>query len=63
MNIEGDCIILRDGKIFEGITKLSENTPPKYFDKYNVEIPLKQGKTWIEVPQDYVDIITKKNKD
>jgi hypothetical protein len=62
MNNSGKCVILRDGKIFDGKTKISDNLPPKYFDEYGVEIPLKAGKTWVEVPQDYVEIKTIKNK-
>jgi hypothetical protein len=47
---EGEALLFRDGFVYKGTWKADENTPPAIFDEQGKQIPLKQGKTWFEVP-------------
>ncbi|MDR0518693.1 MAG: DUF3048 domain-containing protein [Clostridiales Family XIII bacterium] len=47
---EGKAMLLRDGYVYECTWEADEDTPPALFDKDGNQLPLKQGKTWFEVP-------------
>jgi hypothetical protein len=47
---EGKAMLLRDGYVYECTWKADENTPPALYDDLGKQLPLKQGKTWFEVP-------------
>jgi hypothetical protein len=47
---EGKAMLFRDGYVYECTWKADKNTPPSIFDESGAQIPLKQGKTWFEVP-------------
>jgi hypothetical protein len=47
---EGKAMLFRDGYVYTGTWKADANTPPALFDASGAQLPLKQGKTWFEVP-------------
>jgi hypothetical protein len=47
---EGKALLFRDGYVFECTWKADKDTPPALFDAQGKQLPLKQGKTWFEVP-------------
>jgi hypothetical protein len=47
---EGKAMLFRDGYVYECTWKADKNTPPSLFDASGAQLPLKQGKTWFEVP-------------
>lgn len=51
---EGDAYVFRDGRVIEGTwTRASEGEPTQYLDASGEPIPLKPGKTWVELfPRD-----------
>jgi hypothetical protein len=47
---EGEAMLFRDGFVYKCKWKADKNTPPALFDESGAQLPLKQGKTWFEVP-------------
>jgi hypothetical protein len=47
---EGKAMLFRDGYVYDCTWKADKNTPPSLFDESGAQLPLKQGKTWFEVP-------------
>jgi hypothetical protein len=47
---EGKAMLFRDGYVYDCTWKADKNTPPSLFDESGARLPLKQGKTWFEVP-------------
>jgi len=47
---EGKAMLFRDGYVYECTWKADKNTPPALYDEQGRQLPLKQGKTWFEVP-------------
>jgi hypothetical protein len=47
---EGKAMLFRDGYVYECTWKADKNTPPAIYDDQGRQLPLKQGKTWFEVP-------------
>jgi hypothetical protein len=47
---EGKAMLFRDGFVYECTWRADRNAPPTLHDAQGNMIPLKQGKTWFEVP-------------
>jgi hypothetical protein len=47
---EGEAMLFRDGFVYRCTWKADKDTPPALIDENGVQLPLKQGKTWFEVP-------------
>ncbi len=52
----GDLRVFRDGKVYEGTWRASQEAPPRWLGPGEVPIPLKPGQSWIQVVQDIEDI-------
>ena len=52
----GDLRVFRDGKVYEGTWRASQEAPPRWLGPGEVPIPLKPGQSWIQVVQKVEDI-------
>lgn len=52
----GDLRIFRNGKVYEGTWRASQEAPPRWLGPGEVPIPLKPGQSWIQVIQKVEDI-------
>jgi len=52
----GDLRVFRDGKVYEGTWRASQEAPPRWLGPGEVPIPLKPGQSWIQVVQKIEDI-------
>lgn len=52
----GDLRVFRDGKVYEGTWRASQEAPPRWLGPGEVPVPLKPGQSWIQVVQDIEDI-------
>jgi hypothetical protein len=52
----GDLRVFRDGKVYEGTWRASQEAPPRWLGPGETPIPLKPGQSWIQVVQDIEDI-------
>ena len=52
----GDLRVFRDGKVYEGTWRASQEAPPRWLGPGETPIPLKPGQSWIQVVQDVKDV-------
>lgn len=52
----GDLRLFRDGKVYEGTWRASQEAPPKWLGAGEAPIPLKPGQSWIQVVQAVTDV-------
>ncbi len=52
----GDLRLFRDGQVYEGTWRASQEAPPKWLGPGEAEIPLKPGQSWIQIVQEIPDI-------
>ena len=52
----GDLRVFRDGKVYEGTWRASQEAPPRWLGPGEAPIPLKPGQSWIQVIQDVEEI-------
>ncbi|MBK8049324.1 MAG: DUF3048 domain-containing protein [Anaerolineales bacterium] len=52
----GDLRVFRDGKVYEGTWRASQEAPPRWFGPGEAPVPLKPGQSWIQVVQQIPDI-------
>ena len=52
----GDLRVFRDGKVYEGTWRASQESPPRWLGAGEAPIPLKPGQSWIQVVQDIKDV-------
>lgn len=52
----GDLRVFRDGKVYEGTWRASQEAPPRWLGPGEVPIPLKPGQSWVQVVQKIEDI-------
>jgi hypothetical protein len=52
----GDLRVFRDGKVYEGTWRGSQEAPPKWLGAGEQPIPLKPGQSWVQVVQKIPDI-------
>ncbi|MFM7172501.1 MAG: DUF3048 C-terminal domain-containing protein, partial [Caldilinea sp.] len=52
----GDLRVFRDGKVYEGTWRGSQEAPPRWLGPGELPIPLKPGQSWIQVVQQIPDI-------
>ncbi len=48
----GDFRIFRDGLVYEGTWRASDQSPPRWLGPGEQEIPLRPGQSWIQILQD-----------
>jgi hypothetical protein len=48
----GDLRVFRDGQVYEGTWRASDQSPPRWFGPGEQVIPLKPGRSWVQVIQD-----------
>jgi hypothetical protein len=48
----GDLRVFRDGRVYEGTWRASDQTPPRWLGPGEQPIPLKPGQSWVQVIQD-----------
>ena len=56
LNAFGDLRVFRDGKVYEGTWRGSQDVPPKWLGAGEVPINLKPGQSWVQVVQKIPDI-------
>jgi hypothetical protein len=56
LNSFGDLRVFRDGKVWEGTWRASEDGPPKWLGAGEAPIDLKPGQSWVQVVQAITDI-------
>ena len=56
LNAFGDLRVFRDGKVYEGTWRGSQDAPPKWLGAGEVPINLKPGQSWVQVVQKIPDI-------
>lgn len=52
----GDLRLFRDGNVYEGTWRASQEAPPRWLGPGEVPLPLKPGQSWIQVVQQVPDI-------
>ena len=52
----GDLRVFRDGKVYEGTWRASQESPPRWLGAGEAPVPLKPGQSWIQVIQDVKDV-------
>jgi hypothetical protein len=52
----GDLRLFRDGKVYEGTWRASQEAPPKWLGAGEVPLTLKPGQSWIQIVQQIPDI-------
>lgn len=52
----GDLRVFRDGKVFEGTWRGSQEVPPRWLGAGEAPIPLKPGQSWVQVVEEIVDV-------
>ena len=56
LNSFGDLRVFRDGKVWEGTWRASEDGPPKWLGAGEAPIDLKPGQSWVQVVQAITDV-------
>ncbi len=56
LNAFGDLRVFRDGKVYEGTWRGSQDVPPKWLGAGEAPIDLKPGQSWVQVVQKIPDI-------
>jgi hypothetical protein len=56
LNAFGDLRVFRDGKVYEGTWRGSQDVPPKWLGPGEVPINLKPGQSWVQIVQNIPDI-------
>ena len=52
----GDLRVFRDGKVYEGTWRASQEAPPRWLGPGEVPVPLKPGQSWVQVVQQIEDV-------
>lgn len=52
----GDLRLFRDGNVYEGTWRASQEAPPRWLGPGEAPLPLKPGQSWIQVVQQIADI-------
>lgn len=52
----GDLRVFRDGKVYEGTWRASQEAPPRWLGPGEVPVPLHPGQSWIQVVQEITDV-------
>ena len=52
----GDLRIFRDGKVYEGTWRASQEAPPRWLGPGEVPVPLRPGQSWVQVIQQIEDV-------
>ena len=52
----GDLRVFRDGRVYEGTWRASQDSPPRWIGAGEAPIPLKPGQSWVQVVQQITDI-------
>ena len=56
LNAFGDFRVFRDGKVYEGTWRGSQDVPPKWLGAGEVPINLKPGQSWVQIVQQITDV-------
>jgi hypothetical protein len=56
LNSFGDLRVFRDGKVYEGTWRGSQDGPPKWLGAGEAPIDLKPGQSWVQVVQQIADV-------
>lgn len=52
----GDLRLFREGKVYEGTWRASQEAPPKWLGAGEVPLPLKPGQSWIQVVREIPEV-------
>ncbi len=52
----GDLRVFRDGKVYEGTWRASQEAPPRWLGPGEVPVPLRPGQSWVQVVQQIEDV-------